>query len=108
MLALWGLFQSSVPTLASFAKILPSLVVEITEGEGPLKPPVGNVAYPYDSLPATGTPSSYHMGASLEDVNNQALQSGSHTDTTNVKGTTYLTLGCNGVLTSRYCYDVVP
>jgi general secretion pathway protein G len=79
--------------------------------------PVGQIAYPYEALPAGCVPntaapcSSYHIGADLEDANNQALNS----DIDDVNGVIVADLApngdgenCAGTATTRFCYDVGP
>ncbi len=64
--------------------------------------PVGQVAYPATLVTGGAT---YHIGANLEDENNQALNSDLDDVTTNVNGAD--TADCSGAA-GRYCYDVGP
>ena len=90
--------NSSYPTTT--AALAPTYIATIP------KDPIGNVAYPYDQL---NSGASYHIGANLEDANNQALQSDSDTltDTGNVDSGAD-TGACVTGTSNRYCYDVGP
>ena len=70
--------------------------------------PVAQAAYFYEPLPngCTTACSSYHVGADLEDENNQALNS-DQDDADTVFTATDDTTGCAGAA-DRYCYDVGP
>lgn len=88
--------NSSYPTTT--AALAPTYIATIP------KDPIGAVAYPYDQVTSG---SSYHIGANLEDGSNQALQSDSDSNSTNITGAD--TGDCAGsTTTGRYCYDVGP
>jgi len=88
--------NSSYPTTT--AALAPTYIATIP------RDPIGSIAYPYDQVTSG---SSYHIGANLEDANNQALQSDSDSNSSSVTGAD--TADCAGSSTSgRYCYDVGP
>ena len=89
--------NSSYPT-TTLAALAPTYIQTIP------KDPVGNVSYYFDSL---NSGASYHLGADLEDANNQALQSDSDTTSTSFTATNDST-GCLATVTNRYCYDLKP
>lgn len=64
--------------------------------------PIGQVAYPYELL---NSGASYHIGANLEDVGNQALKSDLDRDGTVIDGPDED--GCSDEA-ARFCYDVGP
>ncbi len=66
--------------------------------------PVGQTAYYYERLTAGA---SYHLGADLEDANNQALNSDLDAVGTIIVATDDAE-NCAGTLTTRFCYDVGP
>ena len=66
--------------------------------------PVGQAAYPYERL---NSGASYHIGADLEDANNQALNSDLDAVNTIIDAADD-DHSCNNDLTTRFCYDVGP
>lgn len=59
--------------------------------------------YPYDQVNSGST---YYLGANLETADHSALDTDADNSGTNVKGGD--ATGCDGVDTTRYCYDVQP
>lgn len=88
--------NSSYPT-STLDSLTPTYIATIPTD------PVGQTAYPVTLVAAGNT---YHIGANLEDENNQALNSDLDDTTTNVNGGD--TVDCAGGSTGRYCYDVGP
>lgn len=95
--------NSSYPTTTAMTGLTPTYIATIP------RDPVGQDPYLYDPLPAANgtSASSYHLGADLEDANNQALQSDLDTTSVQITDGALDADGCDGTA-SRYCYDVGP
>ncbi len=95
--------NSSYPTTTAMAGLNPTYIATIPED------PVQQTAYLYDPL---SSGASYHIGANLEDQNNQALNSDQDTVSTNINGADKSGASpsdCAGsTATGRSCYDVGP
>ncbi len=95
--------NSSYPT-TTLAALTPTYIATVP------RDPVGQTDYFFDVVGLSGnTASGYHLGADLEDANNQALQSDldTTTDTGVIDNGEDVTNGCAGAA-GRYCYDVGP
>ncbi len=93
--------SSTYPT--ALAQLTPTFIATIPTD------PVAQAAYPYEALPPACTTacSSYHLGANLEDENNQALNSDQDDQNTVITAADD-DVDCANGTTSRYCYDVGP